>query len=344
MILADMNLEEIKEMLRGKNQPSFRAAQLYKWLMSDKDFSEMSDLPKTLREQLAQEYAAKPLEIIETLKSKDGSAKFLYKLTDGNLIEGVFMPHDYGNTLCVSTQVGCRMGCVFCASGIGGLVRHLTAGEILGQVVAVNAYLGGNAELKKLSNLVLMGSGEPLDNYDNVVKFLKMVSSPYGLNVGRRNISVSTCGLADKIRALADERLDVTLSVSLHATLDAYRRTLMPIANRYSVTEIIDAARYYFNKTGRRVIFEYSLVKDVNMNFLDAKRLAQYCKDMSAHVNLIMLNKVEGKDIKGCTAVEAERFCEKLKNMGVSATIRRSMGSDIEGACGQLRQKRLKGE
>ena len=194
---------------------------------------------------------------------------------------------------------------------------------------------------RKLSNIVLMGSGEPLDNYDNVIKFLENVSDPKGLNVSRRAISLSTCGLPDKIRQLADSGLDVTLSVSLHATLDEYRRKLMPIAKKYSLTQIVEAARYYFKKTGRRVVFEYSMVKDVNMSFLDAKRLSQLTKGMSAHVNLIMLNKVDGKNVKGCTEQEGERFCEKLKSLGVSATIRRSMGSDIAGACGQLRRRKL---
>lgn len=342
MILLDLSPDEIKELLKEKGQPAFRAEQIYKWLTDGKDFDQMSNLPKNLREELSDKYIALPVRVIEEFKSKDGSCKFLFELSDGELIEGVFMPHDYGNTICVSTQVGCRMGCAFCASGMNGLIRNLTAGEILGQVIAVNSLLGGSGSDKKLSNIVLMGSGEPLDNYENAIKFIKNVSAPYGLNISRRSISLSTCGLVDRIYALADEELDVTLSISLHATLDENRRKLMPIANKYSVAEIIDAARYYFKKTGRRVVFEYSMVKGVNMNFFDAKRLAEYCKGMSAHVNLIMLNKVDGKDIKGCTALEAERFCEKLKGFGVSATIRRSMGSDIEGACGQLRQKSIK--
>ena len=251
------------------------------------------------------------------------------------------MPHDYGNSLCVSTQVGCRMGCEFCASGIGGLVRNLTAGEILGQVVSVNKFFCGNLSDRKITNIVLMGSGEPLDNYDNTVKFIETVSAPYGINIGQRSVSLSTCGIVDKMRELADLQLGVTLSVSLHATLDEYRRKLMPIANKYSVTDVVSAARYYFKKTGRRVIFEYSMVKGVNMSFSDARRLSELTKGMAAHVNLIMLNKVEGKKVEGCTALEAERFCEKLVSLGVSATIRRSMGADIAGACGQLRRKRL---
>lgn len=341
MILLDLDITELEELLARRNCPKYRARQLMQWLLGGCDFNEMSNLPKELRESLSAEHIARPVEIIEDLKSKDGSVKLLYKLFDGNVIEGVYMPHDYGNTLCVSTQVGCRMGCEFCASGIGGLVRNLTAGEILGQFVAVNRYLGGTMSDRKLSNIVLMGSGEPLDNFDNVVKFILLVSDLSGLNVGRRSISLSTCGIVENIRRLADMGLDVTLSLSLHATLDEYRRKLMPIANKYSVTETVDAARYYFKKTGRRVIFEYSMVKGVNMSFSDAKRLSELTKGMAAHVNLIMLNKVDGKNIEGCTPLEGERFCEKLKSLGVSATVRRSMGSDIEGACGQLRRKRL---
>ncbi len=341
MILLDLDIKELEELLVGRNCPKYRARQIMRWLLCGCDFSEMSNLPKDLRESLAVEHVACPIEIAEALKSKDGSVKFLYKLFDGNIIEGVYMPHDYGNTLCVSTQVGCRMGCAFCASGIGGLVRNLTPGEILGQFVAVNRYLGGTMTDRKLSNIVLMGSGEPLDNFDNVVKFILLVSDADGLGVGRRSISLSTCGLADNMRRLADLGLGVTLSLSLHATLDEYRRKLMPVANKYSVTETVDAARYYFKKTGRRVVFEYSMVKGVNMSFSDARRLSELTKGMAAHVNLIMLNKVVGKNIEGCTPLEAERFCEKLKSLGVSATIRRSMGADVEGACGQLRRKRL---
>ncbi len=342
MILLDLNIEELEELLASYDCRRFRALQLYKWLASGCGFSEMSDLPKSLRDMLSCDHIAQPIKISESIKSKDGSVKFLYELCDGNIIEGVFMPHDYGNSLCVSTQVGCRMGCEFCASGIGGLVRNLTAGEILGQVVSVNKFFGGNLSDRKITNIVLMGSGEPLDNYDNTVKFIETVSAPYGINIGQRSVSLSTCGIVDKMRELADLQLGVTLSVSLHATLDEYRRKLMPIANKYSVTDVVSAARYYFKKTGRRVVFEYSMVKGVNMNFADVRRLAEITKGMSAHVNLIMLNKVDGKNIAGCTKQEGERFCMKLRELGVSATVRRSMGSDIAGACGQLRRNRIK--
>lgn len=341
MILHDLTKEELEKLLSDIGQPKYRAAQLRKWLGNGVEFNEMNDLPKPLRSELKDSHAAVSAEITEVLKSKDGSEKFLFRLCDGNLVEGVYMPHDYGNTVCLSTQVGCRMGCAFCASGIDGLIRNLSAGEILGQIVAVNRNKGGSIDDRKISNIVLMGSGEPLDNYQNTVKFIELVSASDGLNIGRRSISVSTCGLVNEIRRLADSGLGVTLSVSLHATTDETRMSLMPIAKKYSVTETIAAARYYFEKTGRRVIFEYALVKDTNMNFADARRLYELLRGMSAHVNLIMLNKVEEKNINGCTEKEGERFLEKLKNLGVSATIRRSMGSDIAGACGQLRRRRI---
>lgn len=338
-LLSDYSVDGLKEICLRFSQPSFRAKQLFKWLSLGADFEEMTDLPKAFKAELSAEFSALPLTVREKLTSKDGSAKYLYELGDGNFIEGVFMPHDYGNTLCVSTQVGCRMGCAFCASGIGGLVRNLTPGEMLGQVVTVNREQGGSVQRRSITNLVLMGSGEPLDNYENVTAFLRAVSSPEGMNIGLRNISLSTCGLPDGIRRLADEGPGVTLSLSLHATTDESRRILMPVAKRYPLSEVLSAVRYYFEKTGRRVIFEYSMVKDVNMNFFDAKRLSEMTKGFAAHVNLIMLNYVKEKDVKGCTRQEAERFLEKLTKLGVSATIRKSFGSDIGGACGQLRNQ-----
>ena len=337
-VLLDYTLDELRDEVVSLKQPAFRAGQIYKWLHSGVDFSGMSDLPKTFREQLASEYIALPLKIKEQFVSVDGSIKFLYEYADGNIIEGVYMPHDYGNTLCVSTQVGCRMGCAFCASGIGGLVRNLSAGEILAQVVVVNARLGGSTTDRKISNIVLMGSGEPLDNYDEVTKFLRLVTSEKGLNIGMRSISLSTCGLIDKIRKLADEGYGVTLSLSLHATTDEGRRELMPIANKYSLSEVIDAVKYYFEKTGRRVIFEYALIKDKNMSFYDCKRLSELTRGYPSHVNLIRLNYVKEKGLNGCTESEAARFLKRLEDMHVSATLRRSFGNDVGGACGQLRR------
>ncbi len=337
-ILLDNSIDELKEIVAGLGQPSFRAGQIMKWLYCGAEFDDMTNLPADLRTVLSCGYVAQPLVIQEHYESSDGSVKFLYRYSDGNIIEGVYMPHSYGNTLCVSTQAGCRMGCSFCASGIGGLVRNLTAGEIVAQVVAVNKFFGGSVTDRKISNLVLMGSGEPLDNYDNVTKFLRLITDKNTFNIGMRSISLSTCGIVENIRKLADDGYGVTLSLSLHATTDETRRELMPIANKYGLGEVIDAVKYYFEKTGRRVIFEYALVKGRNMSFFDCKRLRELTRGYPCHVNLIRLNYVKEKGMAGCTEAEAQRFCKKLEEMNVSATIRRSFGNDIGGACGQLRR------
>ena len=337
-LIADYDLEELKRTVASLGQPSFRAGQIYKWIYGGAEFSEMTNIPAALRDDLAEKYLAQPLRIKEKFASSDGSVKFLYECYDGNVIEGIYMPHDYGNTLCVSTQVGCRMGCSFCASGIGGLVRNLSAGEIAAQVIAVNKFLDGNATERKLSNIVLMGSGEPLDNYENVTKFLRLITDKNSLDFGMRSISLSTCGLAENIRRLADDGYGVTLSLSLHATTDESRRELMPIANKYTLNEVISAVKYYFEKTGRRIIFEYALVKGKNMSYFDCKRLAELTRGYPSHVNLIKLNYVKEKGMQGCSNEEAERFMKKLNEMNVSATIRRSFGNDVGGACGQLRR------
>lgn len=337
--LADYTLDEIKEIVTAQfSQPSYRAKQLYAHITRFNDYSEMSDLPRTFRDALSSEYQAQALQIEKKFVSVDGTVKYLYRLGDGNVIEGAFMTQSYGNTLCVSTQVGCRMGCAFCASGIGGLVRNLTAGEILSQVLCVNRDQGGSIEKRAITNVVLMGSGEPLDNYDEVTKFIRLLSSKDGLNISERNISLSTCGLVDKVYRLADEGYGVTLTFSLHASNDESRREVMPIAKKYSLSELIPSAKYYFEKTGRRVIFEYTMIKGVNMNHFDAKRLSELLKGFPTHVNLIMLNPVKEKNVKGCTKEEGERFMKKLNEMGVSATIRKSKGADVGGACGQLRR------
>ncbi|MDE7395492.1 MAG: 23S rRNA (adenine(2503)-C(2))-methyltransferase RlmN [Clostridiales bacterium] len=336
--LLDCDLNELEEVVASMGQPAFRAGQLYKWLLSGADFSEMTNLPLSFRNKLSQNYVARALKIEQTYPSKDGSMKLLYRYTDGNLIEGVYMPHGYGDTLCVSTQVGCRMGCAFCASGIGGLVRNLTAGEIAAQVIAVNKLLGGNHG-KKLSNLVLMGSGEPLDNYENVTKFIRLMTAEDGLNFSSRGISLSTSGIVENIRKLADDGFSVTLSLSLHATTDDARQALMPVARKYTLHETIEAMKYYFKKTGRRVIYEYALIKGQNMSTFDVKRLVAITKGYPCHVNLIKLNYVEEKGLEGCSEQEAKRFLQRLTEAGVSATIRRSFGNDVGGACGQLRRR-----
>lgn len=338
MNLLDYDISELPSVV--ELTPSYRIKQLFFGLQAGQYIDEITSLPLSIRQELQNKHHV-GVKIIETLTSTDGSEKYLYELYDGNIIEGVFMPHEYGNTLCVSTQVGCRMGCAFCASGIGGLVRNLTSGEMLGQVLAVNRLKGGTIKERKITNLVLMGSGEPLDNYDNVTKFLRLVSSEAGINIGLRNISLSTCGLVDNIRRLADDGFSVTLSVSLHATTDEARKQLMPIANKYTIDQIVEAVKYYFQKTGRRIIYEYSMIKGKNIDFFDVKRLAEITKGYPSHVNLIMLNPVKEKQLEGCTKADAERFLSRLKSKGVSATVRKSFGSDIAGACGQLRRSRL---
>lgn len=337
--LADFSRPKLEKILKEEfSQPSYRAGQLYKSVTRFNSYDEMSDLPLSLRDKLKEKYSDRALKVEKTLVSADGTVKYLYRLNDGNVIEGAFMTQSYGNTLCVSTQVGCRMGCAFCASGIGGLVRNLTAGEILSQVLCVNRLQGGTLDKRAVTNIVLMGSGEPLDNYDEVTEFLRLVTSDEGLNVSERNISLSTCGLVENVRRLADDGFTVTLTFSLHASSDEYRRSIMPIANKYTIKEIVDAAKYYFDKTGRRVIFEYTMIKGVNVNHFDAKRLSEILKGFPCHVNLIPLNPVKEKNLKGISGAEVERFMKKLHEFGVSASIRKSKGSDVGGACGQLRR------
>lgn len=335
-VLGDCSQEELSAYVSTIGEPTYRANQLFQNIAQGLLPDEMSNLPKALRIRIAEDFLAPPI-ILETFSSKDGSSKILYRLHDGNLIEGVFMPHTYGVSLCLSTQVGCRMRCAFCASGIDGLARNLSAGEMLGQITAANRYF----TTSPITNIVLMGSGEPLDNFEQVVKFLALATDTAGLGLSKRSISLSTCGLVERIYDLADRNPGVTLSISLHATTDEIRRELMPIAQRYTIQQVTDAARTYFQKTGRRIIYEYTLIKGKNMHYLDAKRLREITKGYSAHINLIMLNPVKEKDLQGCTSAEAMQFLKRLQNLGVSATLRKSMGSDVAGACGQLRRKRM---
>ena len=307
-------------------------------LLGDKVISNIS---KVLKEKLLEEFVDEPVEIIKTLVSKDGTEKYLFKLFDGNIIEGVYMKNRYGNTQCLSTQVGCRMGCKFCASGIGGLVRNLTPGEMLATIAAVNRKGGGNINKRAVTNIVLMGSGEPLDNYDNVIKFLKLVSSKEGLNVSLRNISLSTCGIVPKMKSLAEENLPVNLTVSLHQPFNDKRKELMPISKVYSVDEILKACDYYFQKTGRRYYFEYTLIDGENCDEEHAKGLISLLKGKPCHVNLIRLNEVKERDLKALSDKQAYRFLGLLEKGGLSATLRRQIGVDIGGACGQLRASYL---
>ena len=339
--LQDLTYNELEKITLDCGMPKYRAGQLFSWITRGAKYGEMSNIPQSMKDALINiGYNDEPIRIIKTLESKlDGTVKFLYALQDGNVIEGVLMKYKYGNTLCVSTQVGCRMNCAFCASGLDGLVRNLTAGEILGQIIAVNAKYGE----KTVGNVVLMGSGEPLDNYDNTVKFLTNVSDPKGLNISKRGVSLSTCGLCDKMRRLCDEGFTPTLTISLHAPNDEIRKKIMPIANRYTVSEVVDAARYYFNITKRRVIFEYSLISGVNDTEECAYELARLIKGFPCHVNLIALNSVKERALNGTSKAQVEKFKACLEGLKVSVTLRRSMGADIDGACGQLMRKFIKG-
>lgn len=339
-ILNDLTESELLAALTLFGEKSFRAKQIFRGLQSGKAVSELTDISKALRGKLLEKYVDQPVEIIETLVSeKDGSMKFLFKLYDGNIVEGVLMRYKYGNTQCVSTQVGCRMGCAFCASGIGGLVRNLSAGEIIGQIEQVNRYLGGTLEKREVTNVVLMGSGEPLDNYDNVVRFLGLLSDKDGLNVSPRNVSLSTCGIVPNIYRLASEGFDVNLTISLHSPFDEKRRELMPIANKYKISEILAACSDYFNKTGRRYIFEYSLVKGQNDTRECADELIRILKGRPCHINLIRLNEVKEKRLSSTADKDAYKFMDTLKSGGLSVTLRRQIGVDIDGACGQLRRR-----
>ena len=340
--LTGMTCEELTAWAKEEGYPAFRGKQIFRWIHQGADFDGMTNLSKDLREDLKRKAVAQPVSIrLERKSALDGTVKFLYELKDGNCVEGVLMRYKYGVSLCISTQVGCRMGCRFCASTLEGRVRDLTAGEMLGEVLCANRYLAPEGE--KVSHVVLMGSGEPLDNYDNVIRFLRLLREEEGIRLSLRNVSLSTCGIVPKMYDLADENLPVTLCVSLHAPNDAIRRMTMPIANRYSIAEILEACRNYIRKTGRRVIFEYALSDGVNAGEAQAAELAGLLKGMQCHVNLIPLNTVEERDMKGVTEDNVQRFLKILQDRGVSATRRREMGDDIEGACGQLRRKTING-
>ena len=336
-ILQDKSAAELAELVRAAGEKPFRARQLSEGLLHAKPVSQIPVSP-ALRARLLEEYEDEPVRIERVFTAKDGTQKFLFALADGNLIEGVLMKYKYGNTQCVSTQVGCRMGCKFCASTLGGLVRNLTAGEILGQILAVNRLAGGGLREKRaVTNVVLMGSGEPFDNYDQVVRFLRNVTDGEGFGMSARNISLSTCGLADRMRAFAGEGIPLNLTVSLHAVTDEERARTMPVARAFSIREILDACTYYFERTGRRYIFEYSLIAGENADLAHADALAQLLRGRPCHVNLIRLNEVKERSLRAADEANAQAFLKRLTERGISATLRRSMGSDIGGACGQLR-------
>ena len=340
--LTGMTCEELSSWMKEQGYPAFRGKQIFRWIHQGADFDEMTNLPRDLRDRLAQTAVAQPVKIsLERKSPADGTVKFLYELKDGNCVEGVLMRYKYGVSLCISTQVGCRMGCRFCASTLEGRVRDLTAGEMLGEILCANRFLQPEGE--KVSHVVLMGSGEPLDNYDNVIRFLHLLREEEGIRLSLRNVSLSTCGIVPKMYALAEENLPVTLCVSLHAPNDEIRRETMPVAYSWSIGEILEACRNYIRKTGRRVIFEYALSDGVNAGEEQAKELAERLRGMQCHVNLIPLNVVEERDMRGVTEENVRKFLKILQERNISATRRREMGDDIEGACGQLRRKTING-
>lgn len=339
MYLTEMTLDEVAKLLSDFGEPRYRAKQVYAWLVRGVLPVEMTNLPKTLREKLAAlPYGAVSI-FQKRLSERDGTAKFLFSLEDENLVEGVLMRYHYGNTVCLSTQVGCRMGCAFCASTLEGKVRDLHAGEMLGQIAAIEKDEPHEDGHRAVTNLVLMGSGEPLDNFENVVRFLYLVSSPDGMNISPRNISVSTCGIVPRIYEFMEKAPHVTLSVSLHAHDDETRSRIMPINRAYPIAELLKAARAYADGTGRRVVFEYALISGVNAAEQDAVALAKRLRGMRCHVNLIPLNPVPERNLSGATRQQAQQFAAWLEREHISATVRREMGTDIEGACGQLRRR-----
>lgn len=338
--LLNYTKEELAILLEKFDIKGFRVNQIWTALWQGKSFSEMTNLGIELRQELSNNFISQPVSILQKKVATDGTIKFLFKLNDSNIIESVLMKYKYGYSLCISTQVGCRMGCKFCASTLNGLVRNMTTAEICGEVITANKFLGGNlGEKRMITNVVLMGSGEPLDNYDNVAKFLKLLCDKSTLNISERNISLSTCGIVPNIKKLADDGFKITLTISLHSPTDEKRKELMPIANKYSIAEIMDASRYYFEKTNRRVIFEYVLVNGKNDTDSDVHSLLDLMQGLSCHINVIPLNSVPERDLIGDTREMAHKFVDKLVDLGLSATLRRTLGEDIDGACGQLRQK-----
>ena len=335
--LAGMTQEEITGWVREQGFPAFRGKQIFEWIHRGADFDGMTNLSLEMREKLKSCAVAQSVSIRLHRKSElDGTVKFLFELTDGNCVEGVLMRYRYGVSLCISTQVGCRMGCRFCASTLEGRVRDLTAGEMLGEILAANRFL--EEEKEKVSHVVLMGSGEPLDNYEQVIRFLKLLREENGIRISLRNVSLSTCGIVPRMYDLAREKLPVTLCVSLHAPNDEIRKKTMPVANTWSIKEILEACRYYIRETGRRVIFEYALVDGLNAGTAEASALAELLRGMQCHVNLIPLNEVKERNLKGVSEDTVRAFMRILEDCRISVTRRREMGDDIEGACGQLRR------
>ena len=339
--LKSMTLPEITQVLKDLGQPGFRAKQVFSWLHKGiRTYDEMTNLPQNLRKALAESYPILAPQVVRKQESqKDGTIKYLWKLSDGNCVETVLMRYHYGNTVCISTEVGCRMGCAFCASTLGGLVRPLEPFEMVDQVLFTQVDSG-----LPISHIVLMGIGEPLDNFDNVMRFLELINDPEGMNISMRHISLSTCGLVPKIRELAKKKLQLTLSVSLHAPSDSVRNTIMPVNKAYPTEELLRSCREYYAETGRRISFEYAMIDGVNDREEDARLLLKRLKGLPAHMNLIPLNHVEESPLKPSTKKAVARFQQILEDGGVPATVRRTLGSDIDASCGQLRRKYTKSQ
>ena len=338
--LKSLNLEELISELNNLGEKAFRAKQLYQWMHVKlaRSYEEMTNISKELKEKLKENFAYTSVDMVTFQESKiDGTRKYLFELADGNVVESVWMQYKHGNSVCISSQVGCRMGCRFCASTIDGLERNLLPGEILDQIYYITRHTG-----ERVSNIVVMGSGEPMDNYDNVLKFIHMLTDENGLHMSQRNVTVSTCGIVPRIKQLAEENLQITLALSLHATTDEKRRKLMPIANAYGLKDVLEACKYYFDKTGRRLTFEYSLVRGVNDTEEDARELVELVGHLNCHVNLIPVNPIEERDFRESTTQAIRAFQARLEKSKINVTIRREMGRDIDGACGQLRRRHKK--
>ena len=339
--IKSLNYDELADYIVSIGEKKFRAAQLYSW-MHEKlacSYDEMTNISDKLKKVLNENTLYTCLEPVRVQESQiDGTKKYLFRLYDGNLIESVFMRYHHGNSVCISSQVGCKMGCRFCASTLNGCVRNLEPSEMLDQIYRIQSLTG-----ERVSNIVIMGSGEPMDNYDNVVKFLGLINSDKGLNISQRNITVSTCGLVPRIKQLAELKLQITLAISLHAPNDELRKTMMPIAYTYSIEQIMDACRYYLSQTARRISFEYSLVKGVNDSPECARQIIKLVHGMNCHINLIPVNPIKERDYEQSEKNSIHNFKEILEKAGVNVTIRREMGRDIDGACGQLRQNHIEG-
>ena len=339
MNLKSITLPELSALLKELGQPAFRAKQVYTWLHKGvRSYDEMTNLPKSLRDVLAEQYPIQPPKVVRRQESaRDGTIKYLWELSDGNCVETVLMRYHYGNTVCISTQVGCRMGCAFCASTIGGLVRRLEPFEMLDEVLFTQVDSG-----LPISHIVLMGIGEPLDNFDNVMRFLELVNSPEGMNISMRHISLSTCGLVPKIDELAKRKLQLSLAISLHGPNDEIRGKIMPINKAYNIDTLLDACRRYYAATSRRLHFEYAMIDGVNDSPENARELLRRLKGLPAHVNMIPLNHVEESPLKPSTKAAVAKFQKILEEGGVTATVRRTLGGDIDASCGQLRRKYTK--